>query len=352
MNDRKITTIVFDGGDTLIKVDPQYSGKMKNWPELIAVPDAQQILKELSNHFQIFVASNAEDSNAQDVSEAMLRVGLNDYIQQYFTVNELGTKKPDLSFYKNLCAELQKSPEEIIMIGDDYHNDILPALMIGIHTIWFNPKNLVATAHLPLQEMECFSLNEIPDIVNSSPLPDYQTSLGWYMQQGATHTLLAHVNMVAAASYQLSIWLKSQGIEISPLLAHRGGLLHDLAKLKENGVESHAILAKRMLENLGQPELAKIAGHHLIGDLSSNNSKPNTWEEKVVNYCDKLTEGSELVSLDERLEALKLRYPYFKEKIQKNTPKVKDLEAEILAPLGLNSEEALQKLKKSLFNKN
>ena len=352
MNGRKITTLVFDGGDTLIKVDPQYFGKMKDWPELNPVSGAQQILKELTNHFQIFVASNAEDSNAQDVLEAMQRVGLSGYIKQYFTVNELGAKKPDLCFYKNLCAKLQKPPEEIIMIGDDYQKDILPALMIGIHTIWFNPKNLIATAHLPLQEMECFTLNEIPEIVNSSHLPDYQTCLGWYMQQGATHTLLAHVNMVAAASYQIAVWLKNQGIVVSPLLAHRGGLLHDLAKLKENGVESHAALAKKMLEDLGQPELAKIAGHHLIGDLSSINSRPNTWEEKVVNYCDKLTEGSELVSLDQRLEALKLRYPAFKEKIQKNTPEVKELEAEILAPLGLSSEEALQKLKKSLFDKN
>jgi len=110
MNDRKITTLVFDGGDTLIKVDPQYSGKMKDWPELIAIFGAQQILRALSKQFQIFVASNAEDSNAQDVSEAMKRVGLNGFIQQYFTVNELEAKKPDLFFYSNLCAKLHKSP--------------------------------------------------------------------------------------------------------------------------------------------------------------------------------------------------------------------------------------------------
>jgi len=352
MIDRKISTIVFDGGDTLINVDPQYSGKMKDWPVLIAISGARQILIELSKHFQIIVASNAEDSNAQDVSEAMQRVGLNGYIQQYFTVNELKVKKPDLFFYKNLCAKLNKSPEEIIMVGDDYRKDILPALSIGMHTIWFNPKNEIAIAHLPLQEMECFSLYEIPAKINSPRLPDYQTALGWYLQQGATHTLLAHVNMVAAASYQIAIWLRNQGIKISPLLTHRGGLLHDLAKLKENGVENHAVLAKRLLEDLGQPELANIAGHHLIGDLTSINTRPVTWEEKVVNYCDKLTEGSELVSLDHRLEALKLRYPHFKEKIQKNTPLVQELEAEILAPLGLSSEEALQKLKKSLFDKN
>ena len=344
------TTLVFDVGDTLIKLDKNFSGKMINWPELEIVSGADHILKTLSQVFEIVIASNAEDSDAMDVKKAMQRVGLSSYIHQYFTVNELKAKKPDPLFYKNLMSALNKSADQLIMIGDDYQKDILSAVSVGMHTIWFNQLNRTATAQFPIQEKECFSLIEIPQIIQSPSLPDMQTCIFWYLQQNATSTLLAHVSTVAAAAYQLALWLKNQGIFISPLLSHRGGFLHDISKLKENGVENHAILASRFLENKGQPELASIARRHLIGDLNSAENKPMTWEEKVVNYCDKLTEGSELVSLDHRLDALKLRYKDFADKIQKNTPVVKELENEILMPLNLSPEDAIIQLKTSLFN--
>lgn len=344
------TTIIFDVGDTLIKLEKNYSGKMVNWPELEIVPGADHILKNLTQEFEIVLASNAEDSNAMDVKKAMQRVGLSPFIHQYFTVSELKAKKPDRLFYKNLLLALNKPADQVIMIGDDYQKDILPPVSIGMHTIWFNPLNKPATAHIPFQEKECFSLIEIPDIIKSPPLPDMQTCSLWYLQQNATSTLLAHVNTVAAAAYQLAIWLRNQGINISPLLTHRGGLLHDISKLKENGVENHALLASRFLANMGQPKLANIARRHLIGDLTSADNKPLTWEEKVVNYCDKLTEGSELVSLDHRLEALKLRYKEFADKIQKNTPVVKDLEKEILSQLNFSPSDVINQLKAALFN--
>ena len=344
------STIVFDLGDTLIKLEKNFSGKMVNWPELEIVPGADHILRNLSQEFEIVVASNAEDSDAMDVKKAMQRIGLSPYIQQYFTVSELNAKKPDRLFYHNLMLALNKPASHLIMIGDDYQKDILPAVSIGIHTIWFNPLNSPATAHFPFQEKECFSLIEIAEIIKSPPLPGIQTCLLWYLQQNATSTLLAHVNTVAAAAYQLAIWLRNQGINISPLLTHRGGFLHDISKLKENGAENHAMLASKFLASMGQPQLANIARRHLIGDLTSADNKPMTWEEKVVNYCDKLTEGSELVSLDHRLEALKQRYKEFADKIQKNTPVVKELEKEILLPLNFSPLDVIKQLKAALFN--
>jgi len=346
----KEKTIVFDIGNTIIKIEKNYEGKMVDWPELTIIHGADKMLQCLSQEFDIVVASNAEDSNAMDVKKAMDRVNLSSYIQQYFTVNELKAKKPDQKYYKNLLNALQKPVEQLIMIGDDYQNDILPAVSFGIHSIWFNEHNRPATARYPMQEKECFSLLDIPKLIPATPLPSMQICYFWYLQQNATYSLLAHVNTVAAASYQLAIWLRNCGIQISPLLSHRGGFLHDISKFKENGSENHALLAYNFLNNNDQPELAQIARRHLIGYLNSSDNRPLTWEEKVVNYCDKLTEGSELVSLDYRLEALKQRYKDFALKIQKNTPFVKELEKEILFPLNLTPEDVIIKLKNALFN--
>lgn len=345
----KINTIVFDIGNTLIQVDDKACGKMIDWPELKIIQGADLVLKTLSQKYQIIIASNAEDSDATDLSKALYRVGLDPFINQYFTIKELQAKKPDLTFYNNLLKALNIAPDQMIMIGDDYQKDILPAITCGMHTIWFNAQMKAATAHFPLQEKECYSLTEIPEVIQANSLPTLPTCLNWYLQQDATHTLMAHVYTVAAASYQLAIWLREVGINISPLLSQRGGLLHDISKLKENGDENHAALAFKFLEDRGQPELASIARRHLIGDLTSTDFRPITWEEKVVNYCDKLTEGSELVLLDQRLDALKQRYKNFAEKITKNTPTVRQLEQEILSPLLMTPIEALSELKKSLF---
>ena len=236
------------------------------------------------------------------------------------------------------------------MVGDNYLNDILPAWQAGFHTIWFNPENLLASGHLPVQESECKSLLEIPDLFNSNNLPTVQEAISWYMQQGATYSLLAHVNTVAAIGYQMAVWLKAKGFNVSPLLTHRGGLLHDISKLREKENSNHAVEAFKFLKEKQQPELARIARSHLIGDLKSADYQPVTWEEKIVNYADKLTEGNQVVLLTERLMALQGRYPRFAQKIQENTPLVKSLESEIVNALETTPQQLLLDLKGALFN--
>jgi HD superfamily phosphodiesterase len=200
--------------------------------------------------------------------------------------------------------------------------------------------------------MEVRNLNEIPGILSHPFLPDIQTCFGWYMELGATHTLFSHVQNVAAIAYQIGLWLEQSGLIVNPLLAHRGGLTHDLSKLQEQSGKNHAILAAEFLESKKQFKLAEIARRHLIGDLVSDETKPQTWEEKIVNYADKLSEGNTIVSIDERLEALQQRYPDFAAKIKKNTPFVKALENEIITALRTMPDKLIADLKLTLFNKN
>jgi len=72
----EITTLVFDWGDTLMTVDPRFSGAMGDWPEVTAVPGVQTALAALQGRFRLAVASNAVDSNAIQVHAALERVGL------------------------------------------------------------------------------------------------------------------------------------------------------------------------------------------------------------------------------------------------------------------------------------
>lgn len=345
-----IETIIFDWGNTLMQVNPANPGKMKDWDEVAAIDGAKSLLAHVSQRFNVVLATNARDSTIEDVEEALVRVSLDKYINRIFLSSSMHTEKSNPDFYRRICAALDLPANRCLMVGDDYQNDILPANLAGLFTVWLNPKHSLATAQLPLHDLEISGLRELEDSLSENLLPSYQQCLFWYLQHGATNTLWAHVNVVASASYQVSSWFAQQGISISPLVAHRGGLLHDLAKLRELPGENHAVSAARLLNQYGQPVLAQIALRHLIGKIGDSSERPLTWEEKIVNYCDKLTEGSQLVSLDQRLEALQTRYPEFAGKIRQNTPLVKALENEITRVLGLSSTDFLTKLRTALYH--
>ncbi len=351
MNKRYLTTLVFDWGNTIMLDEGRFNGKMIDWPEVQAISGAFQTLKNLSTEFKLVLTTNADNSSIQDISMALNMVQLDSFFDQIFTYNELSAKKPDPLFFKNLLLQIDQSVDQVVMIGDDYLNDVVAAKMAGWKSIWFNPLSSPAPGHLPLQDMELRTLNSMLEVVNKPFLPDVQTCLSWYMKFGTTHTLLSHVQNVAAIAYQLALWFEQTGVNIDPLLTHRGGLTHDLCKLLDQGQKNHAELAADFLESQNQFQLAEIARRHLIGDLVSELTRPKTWEEKIVNFADKLSEGSTIVSLDQRLDALQQRYPDFAAKIKKNTPFVKALEDEIITVLGTNPKDLITDLRKALFNK-
>ena len=49
--------------------------------------------------------------------------------------------KPNPKYYSEIIGKLAVMPDEAIMIGDDYKNDIIPAQSIGLDTYYINPKS-------------------------------------------------------------------------------------------------------------------------------------------------------------------------------------------------------------------
>jgi putative nucleotidyltransferase with HDIG domain len=138
--------------------------------------------------------------------------------------------------------------------------------------------------------------------------------------------LLAHVQLVAAAAYTLAVWLRRKGETVNPVLTHRGGLLHDLAKMAsvrragESAGLDHAAEAAELLNAYDQPELAEIANRHMPYQDHAYPRRPITWEQKLVHVADKLAESAKLVSLEERFQALKGRYPQYALQIEESRP--------------------------------
>ena len=127
---------LFDWGNTLMIDFKDSDGKMCNWPHVQAVDGAQEVLQHLSRQYPVYVASNAVDSNARDIEQALARVALAHYVTGYFCQSGLGISKQDPAFYHAIAANLALEPAQITMVGDNYATDIQPALKAGLKVIW------------------------------------------------------------------------------------------------------------------------------------------------------------------------------------------------------------------------
>jgi putative hydrolase of the HAD superfamily len=126
--------VLFDWGDTLMRDIPGAGGKMRDWPEVAAMPGAKECLRHLSRTASLYVATGAKESTAADIRAALRRVGLDHYLSGCFCRQNTGFQKPDPRFYLAILASLGVTANDATMIGDSLENDILPCHALGMHT--------------------------------------------------------------------------------------------------------------------------------------------------------------------------------------------------------------------------
>jgi len=348
-----ITTIVFDWGNTLMKELP-FEGSMVDWPTVKAIQGADTALEILKTKYRLVLASNAVNSSASQIEGALARVGLGGLMQSIFTFNELGARKPHTTFFAGICSCLGTSPAEMLMVGDSWKTDIAGALQAGWSAAWYNPACLACPGLLPSHQLELQHMADLPDRLIDLNLPNPAQALHWLQEHGTSQTILIHVQLVAALAYQLAEWLAARDQAVNPILAQRGGLIHDIAKLSAcqptAPTHHHGDLAALLLNEIHQPALAEIARRHLFY-LSEEREKyqPLTWEEKLVYYADKLVESTRMVNLQERVAVLNQRYPAESERFIAGLPAVLALEEEICRILSVTPADLFASLHRAIF---
>ncbi len=134
----KKPAILFDWGDTLMRVFPEYTGPMKDWPRVEAVPGAAALLDSLHEDWLLCLATNAADSGEADIRAALRRVDLERRLDKIYCFKTIGYKKPSSEFFKFILKDLDLSANKVIMVGDDYIADVLGAQAAGVRAVWFN----------------------------------------------------------------------------------------------------------------------------------------------------------------------------------------------------------------------
>jgi putative hydrolase of the HAD superfamily len=157
--------LLFDWGDTLMRVLPEFDGPMQGWPRVEAVAGATETLSELHLNWKLALATNAADSNEQEIRAALRRVDLERWLDDVYCFKKIGHKKPSPLFFGHILKDLGLPPGQVIMVGDDYEVDVLGANRCGLQAIWFNEQS----ADIRQNEQMCtiHGLAELPRLMRN-----------------------------------------------------------------------------------------------------------------------------------------------------------------------------------------
>jgi len=117
-----------------------------------------QALKDAGCH--LYILSNAQ---AMFTDYEIDRFGLRPYFDGIFYSSDLGSRKPDQHFYNALFEKYKLDKNKSVMIGNDWHTDIMAAHHFGIRS-FFYPTSTTNPKHAPLPP-DCIQIQRLSDLI-------------------------------------------------------------------------------------------------------------------------------------------------------------------------------------------
>ncbi len=237
-------------------------------------------------------------------------------------------------------SELAAPVDRVIYLSAQYHQ-IYAFQKAGFRTAWLNPEGFLVKK--PRHDLDLVDLKELKDQQRHlDQIPIFQQCCTWLDQWQVPENVRRHTTRVADLAYALAVALRVQGVQVDPVLTHRGGLLHDLDKIATlSEPRQHSLLGADFIEKQGYQQLSKIIRSHVMHAILERDESDWTWEERLVYFCDKLVEGDQLVSFPVRLAALKKRYPDYQLVLDRSAPAVFALSERISSILSISNHEKL-----------
>ena len=146
----------------------------------------------------------------------------------------------------------------------------------------------------------------------SERLPSRGQALRILRQSGCPKNVIKHCEVVAELATEIGEECQKKGLNVDLELVEIGALLHDIGRSKTHSVH-HAVIGAKIARSVGLPEeVQAIIKRHVGGGITAKEATklgwpkdvyvPQTLEEKIVSYADKLIEGSRRVPIERTME--------------------------------------------------
>lgn len=146
----------------------------------------------------------------------------------------------------------------------------------------------------------------------SERLPSKEQAVHLLHQSGCSRYVIRHCKTVSALAVEIAEACREKGLDVDLELVEIGALLHDVGRSKTHTVH-HAIVGAEIARSLGLPEkVISMIKRHVGGGITTREAKklgwpkdiyvPQTLEEKIVSYADKLIDGSKRVPIEITIE--------------------------------------------------
>ena len=123
------------------------------------VAGAVELLSHLKPHVRIGIITN---NVRHEQVEKLKHCGLDGLVDLLVTSEDVGVAKPDPAIFHAALEQLACRPDEVVMVGDNWENDIVGASRVGIRSVWLNryaePHRDATLAH------QIFELSPLEDI--------------------------------------------------------------------------------------------------------------------------------------------------------------------------------------------
>jgi len=130
---------------------------------------------------------------------------------------------------------------------------------------------------------------------------------------------MRHMEAVSHLATEMAEDSRQRGYEVDVELVEIGALLHDIGRARTHSVH-HAVAGAEIAKQLGLPEqVIRIIKRHVGAGITQKEAKklgwpkdiytPETIEEKIVAYADKLIEGARRVPINRTIKQLSQELP-------------------------------------------
>ena len=148
----------------------------------------------------------------------------------------------------------------------------------------------------------------------SSRLPSREQAIHLLQQNNCSPEVINHCLFVSKLASEIALQLQKRGVQVDLQLVEVGALLHDIGRSKTHKVD-HSVVGVQVAKSMKLPDsLVNIIKRHVGAGITEDEAKqlgwpkdnyvPQTLEEKIVAYADKLVDKNKKTPIEKEIKRL------------------------------------------------